>query len=172
MAVYALGDAVPKIHETAYVHPDAVIIGEVTIGPQSSVWPGAVIRGDDGPITIGARTSVQDNCVLHTVASSPTTVGDDVTLGHLAHLEGCTIHSGSLVGVGAVVLHRAVVHTGALVAANATVLDDMVVPAGALAVGTPARIKEGAVRPEIISDSAAHYVERLPQYSRDLRRID
>jgi carbonic anhydrase/acetyltransferase-like protein (isoleucine patch superfamily) len=70
------------------------------------------------------------------------------------------------------VLHRAVVHTGALVAANATVLDDMVVPAGALAVGTPAKIKEGAVRPEIISDSAAHYVERLPQYARDLRRID
>ncbi len=117
MPIYALGDIVPTVHPDAYVHPDAVVIGAVTIGANSSIWPGAVLRGDDGAIVIGARTSVQDNAVLHTTEEHDTVVGDDCTIGHIVHLEGCTIESGCLIGNGSIVLHRVVVHTGAIVAA-------------------------------------------------------
>jgi carbonic anhydrase/acetyltransferase-like protein (isoleucine patch superfamily) len=170
--IYALGDQVPTIHPDAYVHPDAVVIGSVTLGANSSVWPGAVLRGDDGEITIGARTSVQDNCVLHTTADHPTVVGDDCVIGHLVHLEGCTIEPWSLVGNGSVVLHRVIVRSGAIVAANAVVLNDTIVPSGALAVGTPAVIKEGRVRREDIERGVGSYVARAERFRATLRRID
>ena len=172
MPIYALGDQEPTIDSLAYIHPEAVIIGSVTIGPESSVWPSAVLRGDDGFITIGARTSIQDGTVIHTTELTPTTVGDDCTIGHLAHLEGCAIESGSLVGSGAIVLHRAVVEPGALVAANAVVLADVRVPSGALAVGTPAKIKEGAANAETLIMSAQSYVTRGHRFRQELRRID
>ncbi len=171
MPIYALGDLVPSIHPEAYIHPDAVIIGNVTIGADSSVWPGAVLRGDEGPIRIGARTSIQDNGVLHSTAEDPTVVGDDCVVGHMVHLEGCTIENGCLIGNMSMVLHRVRVHTGAIVAANAVVLDDMVVPSGALAVGTPAVIKEGRARPELITRAAEIYVQRGRRYRDELRRI-
>ena len=138
MAVYALEDLEPTIDDSAFVHPDAVIIGSVTIGPQSSVWPGAVLRGDGGEIRIGARTSVQDNAVLHTTPEWPTVVGDGCVLGHLIHLEGCTIEDEVLIGNAAMVLHRSLIRTGAIVAANSVVLNDVEVPSGALAAGSPA----------------------------------
>ncbi len=172
MPIYALGDQVPDIHRDAFVHPDAVIIGSVTIGPQSSIWPGAVLRGDDGWIRIGARTSVQDNCVLHTTPDNPTVVGDDCVIGHIVHLEGCTIESGALVGNGSIVLHRVVVGTGAIVAANAVVLDDTVVPPGALAVGVPAVIKPDRARREMIEAGVASYLAKAARYRATLRRID
>lgn len=172
MPIYALGDQEPTIDSLAYVHPDAIIIGSVTIGPESSVWPSAVLRGDDGYITIGARTSIQDGTVVHTTADTPTIVGDDCTIGHVAHLEGCVVESGSLVGSGAIVLHRAVVSTGSLVAANAVVLNDMVIPSGALAVGIPAKIKEGAADADQLRYSAASYVDRSHRYRDQLRRLD
>jgi carbonic anhydrase/acetyltransferase-like protein (isoleucine patch superfamily) len=105
MAVYALGHQVPDIHPDAYISPQAVIIGSVAIGAESSVWPGAVLRGDDGEIRIGARTSIQDGAILHTTPLQATVVGDECVMGHLAHLEGCTVHDGALVGSGSVVLH-------------------------------------------------------------------
>lgn len=171
MAIYALGDCEPQIHPTAFVHPDAVVIGDVRIGERSSVWPGAVLRGDDGSIVVGARTSIQDNCVIHTTIEQPTVVGDDCVIGHIVHLEGCTIRSGCLVGNGAIVLHRVVVHTGAIVAANAVVLNDTVVPAGALAMGVPAKVREGAARPEEIERGVASYVARAERYRAEMRRI-
>lgn len=171
MAIYALGDSVPDIHPTAYVHPDAVVIGNVRIGEQSSVWPGAVLRGDDGEIVVGARTSIQDNCVLHTTLEQPTVVGDDCVIGHIVHLEGCTIEANCLVGNGAIVLHRVVVHSGAIVAANAVVLNDTVVPAGALAMGVPAKIREGAARSDETRHGVASYVARAERYRSELRRI-
>ena len=170
--IYALGDQVPSIHRDAYVHPDAVVIGAVTIGANSSVWPGAVLRGDDGEIIIGRRTSVQDNCVLHTTADQPTVVGDDCVIGHLVHLEGCTIESWSLIGNGSIVLHRVVVNSWAIVAANAVVLNDTIVPTGALAVGTPAVIKEGRARRDDIERGVATYVARAERFRTALRRID
>ncbi|MDO9174000.1 MAG: gamma carbonic anhydrase family protein [Actinomycetota bacterium] len=172
MPIYALGDLVPTIHPDAFIHPDAVIIGDVRIGAQSSVCPGAVLRGDEGYISIGDRTSVQDNGVLHTTPEWPTVVGSDCVIGHMVHLEGCTIEDGCLVGNGSIVLHRAVVHTGAIVAANAVVLNDTVVPGGALAVGTPATIKEGRARQADIDRGVESYVSRAARYKSELRRLD
>ena len=131
-----------------------------------------MLRGDEGYIRIGERTSVQDNCVLHTTPEWPTVVGDDCVIGHIVHLEGCTIEDGCLVGNGSIVLHRVVVHTGAIVAANAVVLNDTVVPCGALAVGTPAVIKEGRADPSDIDRGVAAYVARAQRYQAELRRID
>ena len=172
MPIYALGDQRPSIHPDAYVHPDAIIIGSVTIGANSSVWPGAVLRGDDGEIIVGQRTSVQDNSVIHTTLEHPTTIGDDCVIGHMVHLEACTIESWCLIGVGSIVLHRVVVNSWAIVAANAVVLNDTIVPSGALAVGTPAVIKEGRARREDIETGVASYVERAARFATELRLID
>jgi carbonic anhydrase/acetyltransferase-like protein (isoleucine patch superfamily) len=172
MPIYALGDIEPRIHPSAFVHPDAVLIGNVEIGAESSVWPTAVLRGDEGPIRIGSRTSVQDGAVLHVTAELPTIVGDDCVIGHLVHLEGCTVESGCLVGNGAIVLHRALIRTGALVGSNAVVTNDMEVPSGAMALGTPARIRPASVTPGMISDGVEAYVLRSRRYLSELRRID
>ncbi|HZY06141.1 MAG TPA: gamma carbonic anhydrase family protein [Ilumatobacteraceae bacterium] len=172
MPIYALGEQRPSIHPDAYVHPDAIIIGSVTIGANSSVWPGAVLRGDDGEIIVGQRTSVQDNSVIHTTLEHPTTIGDDCVIGHMVHLEACTIEPWCLIGVGSIVLHRVVVNSWAIVAANAVVLNDTIVPSGALAVGTPAVIKEGRARREDIETGVASYVERAARFATELRRIN
>jgi carbonic anhydrase/acetyltransferase-like protein (isoleucine patch superfamily) len=170
--IYALGDQVPDIHPDAFVHPDAVVIGSVTIGAESSIWPGAVLRGDDGYICVGARTSIQDNCVLHTTAEHPTLVGDDCVVGHVVHLEGCTIESGSLIGSGSIVLHRVVVHSGAIVAANAVVLNDTDVPSGSIAAGVPAVIKPGRARPDDIVAGVEAYLNKSKRHRDTMRRID
>jgi carbonic anhydrase/acetyltransferase-like protein (isoleucine patch superfamily) len=172
MAIYALGELEPVIDPTAFIHPEAVVIGEVTIGAGSSVWPGAVLRGDDGPIVVGQRSSVQDGVIVHTDEDCPTTIGDDCVVGHAAHLEGCRIEDGALIGSGAIVLHRAVVSTGAIVGANALVLNDMFVPPRALAIGVPAKIREGAADQELINHGVQSYVNRTRRYQHELRRID
>jgi carbonic anhydrase/acetyltransferase-like protein (isoleucine patch superfamily) len=169
---YALGERTPSIDASAFVHPDAVIIGAVTVGPQATVWPGAVLRGDYGEISVGARTSIQDGAVIHATAELPTRVGADCTVGHLAHLEGCTIEDGSLVGSGSVVLHRAVVRSGALVGAGAVVPNDMEVPERAMALGVPAKVKPDAVPEGVLQLSADLYVENGERYRRELRRLD
>lgn len=171
MPIYALGEHEPVIHPEAFVHPDAVIIGSVTIGAHSSVWPCAVLRGDGEPIIIGERTSIQDGCVIHTTEELGTIVGDDCVIGHLVHLEACTVHDGAQVGNGAIVLHRVHVHTGAIVAANAVVLNDTIVPPGAVAMGVPAKIREGMADPEMISSGAAGYLARTKRYRDELRLI-
>jgi carbonic anhydrase/acetyltransferase-like protein (isoleucine patch superfamily) len=170
--VYALGDLVPRIDPTAFVHPDAVVIGSVVIGPLSSIWPSAVLRGDGGAIVVGARTSVQDGSVVHTTARHPTFIGDGCVIGHLVHLEGCRLEDDVLVGSGAVVLHRAVVGPGSIVAANAVVRNDVVVPPGAMAAGVPATVRPGAADLEYIRESASHYVDRVARYRGELRRLD
>ena len=172
MPIYALGERTPTIHPDAYVHPDAVIIGSVTIGAHSSIWPGAVLRGDDGDIIIGERTSIQDGSVLHTTHIFPTIVGNDCVIGHVVHLEGCTIEDGSLVGNGSIVMHRVIVRSGAVVAANAVLLNGLEVPSGALAVGVPAVIKLDKARPSEIAMGAASYVARAAIYKEKLRRLD
>lgn len=172
MAIYALGDAEPTIDPSAFVHPDATVIGDVTIGPQSSVWPRAVLRGDHGSITIGARTSVQDGSVIHTGPQFPTKVGDGCVIGHIVHLEGCILEDDVLVGSGAVVLHYVVVGRGALVGAGALVPNGVKIPPGALAVGIPATIKPDAAKAELIRSSAEEYVRNAARYRAELRRID
>lgn len=172
MGVYALGDSVPEIHPDAYVHPEATVIGAVRIGAHSTIWPQAVLRGDYGHITVGARTSIQDGAVIHCTAAHPTHIGDDCVIGHLAHLEGCTVEDGALVGTGSIVLHRAVVRTNALVGAGAVVPADLEVPSGAMALGVPAKLRLDSVTPEQILPLAANYLDNAIRYRAELRRID
>lgn len=172
MAIYALGGDEPRIHPTAFVHPQATIIGRVEIGAGSSVWPSAVLRGDHGLIRVGDRSSVQDGSVLHVTAEHETHVGSGSVIGHLVHLEGCIVEDGALVGNAAVVLHRAIIRTGAIVGSNAVVTNDTEVPTGAMALGIPAKIRPDTVRPEMIADAVEKYVERAVQYRSQMRRLD
>jgi carbonic anhydrase/acetyltransferase-like protein (isoleucine patch superfamily) len=172
VTLYALGGIEPDIHPDAFVHPDATIIGNVTVGAESTVWAQTVIRGDYGVIRVGERTSIQDGAVLHTTPETPTLVGDDCVVGHLAHLECCTIHDRALVGTGSIVLHRAIVESGALVGAGAVVPNDMVVPAGAMALGVPAKLRPDSVDPEEIARIAQVYVANAIRYKKELRRLD
>jgi carbonic anhydrase/acetyltransferase-like protein (isoleucine patch superfamily) len=169
--IYAIGDRVPQIDPDAFVHPDAVVIGDVRIGAQSSVWPGAVLRGDYGTIIVGERTSIQDGTVVHAVAEYPTVIGSDCVVGHIAHLEGCIVHDGALIGSGSVVLHEVHVHTGATVAAGAVVRNRTEVPERALAVGVPASIKPEASDVQAIADGAALYVANARRYKEALRTL-
>ena len=172
MAIYALGDQVPDIHPDAYIHPDAVVIGSVVIGAQSSVWPTAVLRGDDGFIYVGERSSIQDGTIVHTTWHHPTTIGNDVTIGHNVHLEGCTIADKALVGSGSVVLHEAFVGEEAVVGANAMVPNRKVIPPLAMALGVPVTIRENAVEPGWFDLGSKSYVDRAKRYRAELRRID
>lgn len=172
MAIYALGDRTPDIHPDAYVHPDATVIGDVRIGAGASVWPRAVLRGDYGTIVVGPRTSVQDGTVVHATQDKPTTIGADCVVGHLAHLEGCTVEDGCLIGSGSVVLHDAVVRAGALVGAGAVVSDRVEVPAKAMALGIPAKMRLDAVPDGVIALGAAMYVENVARYKAELVRLD
>ncbi|MFV0316036.1 MAG: gamma carbonic anhydrase family protein [Microthrixaceae bacterium] len=171
MAIYALGDQVPDIHPDAYVHPDAVVIGSVTIGAGSSVWPTAVLRGDDGEIIVGEETSVQDGSILHTTPMWPTTLGDRVTVGHNAHLEACIIEDRALVGSGSIVLHKARVGREAIVGAGAFVGNNKVVPPLALALGVPATITPDAVTPGHFDYGVDSYVQRAVRFREELRRL-
>ena len=172
MAVYALGEVAPRIDSHAYIHPDAVVIGDVTLGPDTTVWPGAVLRGDYGPIVVGARTSIQDGTVVHAGPGFPTTVGSGCVVGHLVHLEGCILEDECLVGSGAVVLHHAVIGSGATVGAGAVVPRQMQVPPGSLAVGIPAVVKPDASRIEMIRIAAGEYVKNAGRHRSELRRLD
>ena len=172
MPVYALGASTPDIAPSAFVHPEATVIGDVTIGEESTIWPQAVLRGDYGKIVVGARTSIQDGAVVHCTAELDTFIGDDCVVGHLAHLECCVVEDGSLVGTGSIVLHRARVRSGALVGAAALVPNGMDVPAGAIAVGVPARVREGAADSADIARNAVGYVQNGKRYLDELRRVD
>jgi carbonic anhydrase/acetyltransferase-like protein (isoleucine patch superfamily) len=169
--IYALGDRVPQIHDDAFVHPDAVVIGDVRIGAESSVWPNAVLRGDYGTIIVGERTSIQDGTVVHAVDEYPTVIGDDCVIGHLAHLEGCVIHDRALVGSGSIVLHEAVVQSGAIVGAGAVVRNRMEVPVNAMALGVPAQLKLDSCNESVTLASAALYVANARRYKSELRKL-
>lgn len=173
MPIYALGADEPDIHPDAYVHPDAVVIGKVTIGAESTIWPCAVLRGDNGGIVIGARTSIQDGTVIHCIPTRPTIVGDDCVVGHIVHLEGCTIEDGSLVGNGAIVLHDAVVRAGGIVGSNAVVSNRTEVQSDQMALGVPAKMRPATDSARFaMSIAAADYVARGKRYAAELRRLD
>jgi carbonic anhydrase/acetyltransferase-like protein (isoleucine patch superfamily) len=171
MPLYAIGDRTPTIDPTAFVHPDAVLIGAVTVGAESSIWPTAVLRGDSGQVVVGAGTSVQDGSIVHCTSQLDTVIGDRCVIGHRVHLEGCTIEQDSLVGSGSVVLHRAVVRTGGFVAAGAVVSPGTEVPSGAIAMGVPAKIRPDAAPTAMIESSVATYVANAHWYNAELRRI-
>jgi len=174
MPIYAVGPLVPQIHPDAYVHPDAVVIGDVQMGAESSVWPGAVLRADFGRIVIGERTSIQDGTILHTTEEWSTVIGDDCVVGHNAHLEGCSVEDWCLVGSGSVVLNRVVVRAGSVVGANALLPEGLEVPASHMALGIPARVK--SIDPEKHAEwmkvAVRMYTDNANRYRHSLRRID
>jgi len=172
MPLYALGELEPDIDGSAFVHPDAVVIGRVRIGPEASVWPCAVLRGDHGWIEIGARTSVQDGTVVHCTEDYPTLIGAECVVGHNAHLEGCVVEDRCLIGSGSVTLNRARVGTGAIVAAGTLVPEGFEVPPGALVVGVPAKIKKTTVSGDTVDRAMKTYLESARRYRTGLRRLD
>ena len=172
MPIYALGDDEPDIHPTAFVHPDAVVIGRVRIGAEASVWPCAVLRGDHGTIEVGARTSVQDGTVVHTTREWPTIIGADCVVGHNAHLEGCVVADRCLIGSGSIVLNRAQVGKGAVVAAAALVPEGFEVPPGALVAGVPAVIKKTGMPGDLVDYPVKTYIETARVHRAGLRRLD
>ncbi|MGD0555197.1 MAG: gamma carbonic anhydrase family protein [Streptosporangiaceae bacterium] len=171
MPIYALGKYEPDIHPLAYVHPEAVVIGRVTLGPESSVWPCAVLRGDHGTITVGARTSVQDGTVVHTTEQWPTVIGSDCVVGHNTHLEGCVVEDGCLIGSGSVTLNRALVGAGSIVGAGGLVPEGFEVPPSSLAVGVPVVIKRTGLPPGITALAVATYIETAREHRELLRRL-
>ncbi len=165
--IAAFGDHRPDIDPTVYVPESAVVIGDVRIGPESSLWFHTVVRGDVHHVRIGARSNVQDNATIHVVSGRfPTILGDGVTVGHNAVLHGCTIEDGSLVGMGAVVLDGAVVGTESLVGAGALVTPGSVIPPRSLVLGSPAKRTREVSDAELarLRTSAANYVVLARRY--------
>ena len=173
MNVYALGDKKPQLPPEGeyWIAPNATVLGDVILKPGASVWFGAVLRGDDDPITIGENSNVQDGSVLHTDAGEPLTLGRGVTVGHLAMLHGCTVGDNSLIGIGAVILGRAVIGRDCIIGAGALIPEGKVIPDGSLVVGQPGRVVRALEPGQIaaLEASAEHYVQNWKRYVRDLR---
>lgn len=150
---------VPRIHKTAYIAPNATIIGDVEIGEYASVFYGCVLRGDINRISIGNRTNIQDNSVLHVDADAPCVLGDEVTVGHLALVHGATVHDGVLVGMNANLLSRSVIGAGSLIAAGAVVLEGQEIPPKSLAAGVPAK-----VRRQLSDEQSAGFIPHAARY--------
>ena len=154
------------VSESAFVAANATVLGDVKIGDQSSVWFGAVIRGDTAPVTVGDRSNVQDLCVLHADPGYPCEIGDDVTVGHAAVVHGATVGNGAMIGIRAVVLNGAKIGDGAIVGAGAVVTENTEIPAGHLAVGVPAKVIR-KLSPENVKrakHAAQHYVRASMEY--------
>jgi carbonic anhydrase/acetyltransferase-like protein (isoleucine patch superfamily) len=164
------GGKSPRLDDSVWVAENAVVVGDVEIGPGSSVWFGCVIRGDVNHIRIGARTNVQDATVVHVTSHThPTRVGDDVTIGHRVTLHGCTVKDRCLIGIGALVMDGAVVGEDAMVGAGSLVPPGMVVPPRTLALGAPAKVKRELTQEEVdfLRKSAASYAGYASQYRRE-----
>jgi carbonic anhydrase/acetyltransferase-like protein (isoleucine patch superfamily) len=164
MPEYELAGTRPRVHPDAWVAPTAVIIGDVEIGPGASVWFGAVIRGDEDRISIGAGSNVQDNAVIHCSEGLPTLVGENVTIGHNACIEGCVVDDGATVGTGAIMLQRSRLGASSVLAAGALLLQGQEIPEGMLAAGTPAEVKKP------VSGDALRWVERPARIYQHLGR--
>lgn len=162
----------PEIAEDAFVAPGAVLVGNVTVGSQSSIWFNTTIRGDIAPISVGERSSVQDNTVVHVNTDAPTTIGNDVTIGHGALVHGTTIHDGALIGMGSLVLSYSVVGRHAVIAAGALVPERAEVPDGAIMVGVPAKQREALSEDQVerLAGIPGRYVRVSRQYIDEVKR--
>ena len=174
MPAYQLNNQIPQIAENAWIAPGAHVIGNVTLKDQSSVWFNAVVRADNEPITIGFRSNIQEGAVLHVDLDCPLMIGDDVTVGHQAMLHGCTIGDGSLIGIQATVLNRAVIGKYCLIGAGALVTEGKAIPDRSLVVGSPGKIIRELTDDEIAKmiAGAANYVERSAQFAIELTVIE
>ena len=176
MPLYSLEGRQPHLPPEGqyWIAPDASVIGDVRLGRGVGIWFGAVLRGDNEPIVIGARSNIQELGTLHTDMGYPLNIGEDCTIGHNAILHGCTIGDGSLVGMGAVVLNGARIGRGCLVGARALVTEDKVFPDHSLIIGAPAKAVRtlDAAASEALRGSALHYVENWRRFASGLKRID
>lgn len=174
MPLYEIGARRPTVHSSAWIAPSAEVIADVVLGEDSSIWFGAVLRGDNTTIAIGARTNIQEGAMLHSDPGAPLSVGTDCTVGHHAVLHGCTVGAGSLIGMGAIILNHAVIGEACIVGAGALVTEGKTFPPGSLIVGSPAR----AVRQlddqarTLLKASAQHYVDKARLCAAGLKRID
>ncbi|MFM9376633.1 gamma carbonic anhydrase family protein [Gordonia sp. VNK21] len=173
MAVYALGEREPVLGKDVYVHPDATVIGAVTLADGVSVWPGAVLRGDYGTISVGERSNIQDGTVIHCTVVDATVIGARCVVGHNAHIEGATIGDDVLVASGSVVLNGSVIGSGSVIGAGAVVPYGAQIPERSMALGVPAKVREGHVVKEGHLDlNVDLYAENARYYAQNLRRLD
>jgi len=162
----------PRVHPDAYIAPTAVLIGDVEVDAGASVWFGAVLRGDDGGIRVGAGANVQENVVIHCAKDLQTIIEPDASVGHSAQLEGCVVETGALVGMGATMLQRSRLGAGSMLAAGAVLGEGQTIPAGHLAAGVPATVKKplAGSSGEWVGTAAQHYRDRAVAYRTKLRQ--
>lgn len=171
---YALGDVAPtSTSADHWIAPTAVIIGDVIVKRNASIWWNAVLRGDEEPITVGENSNVQDGCVLHADPGFPLTIGDSVTVGHMAMLHGCTISDNSLIGIGAIILNGATIGTNCLIGANALITEGKTIPDNSIVLGAPGKIvgESSDRHRELIARATGSYVRRWRRYAEELREI-
>jgi carbonic anhydrase/acetyltransferase-like protein (isoleucine patch superfamily) len=172
MPLYTLGGVAPVVPaaDRFWIAPDARVIGKVTLGPGVGIWFGAVLRGDNEPVTVGEDTNIQEHCMLHTDPGFPVTVGRGCTIGHRAIVHGCTISDNVLIGMGAIVLNGARIGENSLVGAGALVPEGREIPPGSLVIGMPGKVARALSEDEIARNrkSAANYVANWQRFARDL----
>ena len=173
MTIYALGELTPQIAKNAWVAPNATVIGDVHLGENTSVWWSAVLRGDTAPIHVGAGTNIQDGSVLHIDNGIPLQVGENVTIGHMVMLHGCTIGDNSLVAIGAIVLNNAVIGKNSIVGAGTLIPEGKTFPDGVMIMGRPGKVVRPLTDKEIsyLTYASSHYVENAARYRQELREI-
>ena len=173
MTIYRLEDRIPRIHARAWVADNATVVGDVELAEDASVWYGAILRGDSALLRIGRRSNVQDGSVIHADEGIPTTLGDDVSIGHLVMLHGCTIGDGSLIGIGAVVLNHARIGKHCLLGARSLVTEGKEFPDGSLIMGSPAVVVRSLSEAQIegLRHIAAHYVGNAARFRTGLAKI-
>ena len=173
MTIYALGDISPKLDASAWVAPDANIIGNVVLEANASVWFCSTLRGDNEVIHVGMGSNVQENCVFHTDLGFPLTIGENCTIGHKVMLHGCTIGDNTLIGMGATILNGAKIGKNCLIGAGALVTENKEIPDGSLVVGAPGKVvrelDEKAIK--MLTQSALHYAENAARFGRDMKAI-
>ncbi|MCP5268913.1 MAG: gamma carbonic anhydrase family protein [Zoogloeaceae bacterium] len=171
MSIYLIGEKTPQITRSAWVAPNATVIGDVRLADHVSIWWNAVLRGDNDPIHIGENSNIQDGSVLHTDEGVPMNIGANVTVGHLVMLHGCTVGDGSLIGIGSIILNRAVIGRQSIVGANTLIPEGKVYPDGVLIVGSPGKVIRELTDAEKagLLGSAKHYVENARRYQTQLK---
>lgn len=173
MTIYALGDSKPHLPPLGeyWVAPSASVIGNVILHTNASVWFGAVLRGDNDPITVGPDSNIQDGSVLHTDMGSPLTLGRGVTVGHKAMLHGCEVGDYSLIGIGAVVLNGVKIGRNCIIGANALLTEGKVIPDNSLVVGQPGKVvrERDPAHIAVLRMSAEHYVQNWKRFAAELR---
>jgi len=170
MPLFSLGEKKPQLGDDAWVAPNATVIGDVRLGANTSIWWNTTLRGDNDPIHIGNDTNIQDGSVLHTDEGVPMHIGNNVTVGHLVMLHGCTVGDGSLIGIGSVILNRAVIGKESIVGANTLIPEGKVFPDRVLIVGSPGKVVRELSEQDVanLRKSAAHYVDNARRYRETL----